>query len=216
MRGRRRALFVSEAGYTLVEMLVALTLLGFIAVFISGTLRFGARAWEASARGIDRVEQVEAVQAFLRRELSQVTPLYFEPAAAEPEAVFSGEAAELRFAAPLAIHFGDGGLYVLVLRQREAESRSDLEVRWELFRPDALTAGAPPREPVTLLRNISGLRFQYFGRARAEAEPDWSAEWREMDAMPDLVRVDIDFPASDSRIWPSLVVALKTADGVER
>ncbi len=36
-----------QAGFTLVELLVAMTLLAFLSITLFGGLRFGARSWEA-------------------------------------------------------------------------------------------------------------------------------------------------------------------------
>ena len=47
-----RAMMLSQgaAGFTLVELLVAMTLLGFLTVLLFGGLRFGTRAWEDRRR----------------------------------------------------------------------------------------------------------------------------------------------------------------------
>lgn len=198
-----------SAGYTLVELLVALTLLGFIAVFLSGTFRFGARAWDASEQAIDRIGQVDAVQNLLRRELSQAILLSFVRAAAEPEAVFAGTVDQVRFAAPLSIHREDAGLYVIELGVNDAASQGDLMLRWQVFRPDRSAGDPPTADPVVLLRDVSGIRFAYFGRLGEEIDADWHTEWRDVAALPDLIRVDVEFPDSDSRHWPSFVVAPK-------
>ncbi|HEV8262433.1 MAG TPA: prepilin-type N-terminal cleavage/methylation domain-containing protein, partial [Burkholderiales bacterium] len=104
-----------SSGYTLIEMLVALSLLALMAVLLSGSFRFGARTWEATSQEIDRVGEVEAAQNFLRRQLAQAMPLTFRPAAAEPEPVFRGEAQDLQFSAPLSFQHSAAGLYVFVL-----------------------------------------------------------------------------------------------------
>ena len=60
----------STAGFTLVELLVAMTLIGLISVALFGGLRFGARAWEAGNERAESFSQLEVVQSLLRRELN--------------------------------------------------------------------------------------------------------------------------------------------------
>lgn len=200
-------------GYTLVELLVALTLFGLIALLMSGTFRFGARAWDAGAREIDRIGQVEAVQTLLRRELSQVRLLILKTAAAEPKAVFVGESAELRFAAPLSVRHRNGGLYIFRLGLG-GDTSSDLMVGWQIYRPDASLGDTSLQEQVVLLREVADIQLSYFGGLRDDIEPRWHSEWDGADGLPDLIRVDLAFAKGDSRFWPSFVVAPRSGGGI--
>lgn len=202
-------------GYTLVELLVALTLFGLIALLMSGTFRFGARAWDAGARQIDRVGQVEAVQTLLRRELSQARLLVLKTAAPEPEPVFVGESGELRFAAPLSVQHRNGGLYIFRLGLSGSAS-SDLVVGWQTYRPDASLDDTSLQEQVVLLREVADIQLSYFGSLQDDLEPRWHSEWNDAGGLPDLVRVDLVFPKVDSRFWPSFVVSLRSGGGVSQ
>ena len=215
MKMAARRLHTFSTGYTLIEMLVALTLLGFIVVLISGTFQFGARAWEATAREIDRAGEIEAGQSFLRRELAQTLQLSFGMAAAEPEPVFAGGSESLRFSAPLSFRYLDGGLYVFTLGVGSSGSTDDLVLQWRVYRPDASPREEPVGEPTTLVSDIADLRLAYYGRISDDADPAWHPQWDGED-LPDLVRVDVAFPDAGRRVWPSLIVALKSSSGVRR
>jgi general secretion pathway protein J len=196
-------------GYTLVELLVTLTLLGFISVFIGGTLRFGVRAWDAGTQEIERLSQVEAVQSFLRNEFSQPRKLFFEAPGSEPEPTFRGGSTELRFAAASSAHAMDRGLYLFVIGIRDEQARNDLVLRWRIYRPDVSERDAMTGDPIVLLSNVADINFAYFGRKHDQAGPDWHAEWDDIDGLPELLRLEVGFPDGDRRSWPSLVVALK-------
>ena len=60
-------------GFTLVELLVVLALLGLVSVALIGALRFGLRAWDTGERRVEQLNRVQAVQAFLRRRIQQAT-----------------------------------------------------------------------------------------------------------------------------------------------
>ncbi len=90
------------AGFTLIELLVALTLLGLVSVVLFGGLRFGTRAWEAGNARAERLAEVQAVQAVLRRRIAQaVLPedAGAESAFSDSPAAFAGEEDSLRFVA---------------------------------------------------------------------------------------------------------------------
>ena len=74
-RRQPRAVGSAGAGFTLIELLIALALFGLISVVLFGGLRFGTRAWEAGNAHAERLEEVQAVQALLRRHIAQAVAL---------------------------------------------------------------------------------------------------------------------------------------------
>jgi general secretion pathway protein J len=109
----------------------------------------------------------------------------------------------------------DRGLYVFVIGIRDEQARNDLVLRWRVYRPDAPERDVMTGDPIILLSNVAGINFAYFGRKRDQAEPDWHAEWDDVDSLPELLRLEVEFRDGDRRSWPSLVVAPK-ARGDER
>jgi general secretion pathway protein J len=203
----------STSGFTLIEMLVTLSLLGLVAILLSGSFQFGARAWEVTSQEVARIGEVEGAQGFLRRQLSQALPLTTQAAAAQPEAVFAGEAQDLKFSAPLSFHHSDAGLYVFVLGTSTSDSAEDLVLQWQVYRPDRRSQDTQLAEPLVVVAGIADLRLSYYGRMEEDAEPVWQSEWMAK-GLPMLIRVDVTFPLGDRRFWPSFIVAPKSNSGV--
>jgi general secretion pathway protein J len=208
----RTADHTTSSGYTLIEMMVSLSLLGLIGLLLSGSFQFGARTWEITSQEVDRIGEVEAAQSLLRRQVGQVLPLTFRGQAAEPETVFVGGTQDLRFAAPLSLHQSDAGLYVFVLGTSTTGPTEDLVVQWQVYRPDWPATGAPLGEPLVVVADIADLQLTYFGRVNEEADPVWQTEWKAK-GVPMLLRIDIAFPEGDRRSWPTFIVALKSNSG---
>ena len=119
------------AGFTLVELLVALTLVGLISLVLFGGLRFGTRAWEAGTSRGEESRRVAIVQSLLRRQLSQaVLPARRSREVDAPQA-FDGAAESIQFVAPLSAHVGFGGLYRFELAVERAAARRRLVLRWQ-------------------------------------------------------------------------------------
>ena len=85
-----------------------MTLLGILMTALFGSLRLGARVWEASDRVLKDEGQVTAIRTFLRDRFEQAMPivLYFEDG--RSETVFSGQRSTIRFAStmPESVGFG--------------------------------------------------------------------------------------------------------------
>lgn len=205
-----RQAWQASQGFTLVEVLVALALLGLMSVFLFGSFRFGARAWEAGSGQIEGLAEVEVVQNLLRNEISQATPLFIEVPASEPEAALAGSSSELRFAAPLPAHRGVGGYYIFWLSSSDPSERGDLTLRWRIYRPDMSIAQETSDETAILLHRVADLSFEYYGRLRDQTESDWHDSWNGQDGLPRLVRLRVEFLDGNRRRWPEFVVALKS------
>ena len=104
--------FVQRArGFTLLEMLVGLTLLGVLLILIYSALNIGLRAWDTGDQRAGEASHQRIVQSFLRRELGQVFPIRWRGI---PESIiaFEGEKQELKFvtALNLGASIKEGGL----------------------------------------------------------------------------------------------------------
>ena len=210
-RGRR--------GFTLVEMLVVMTLLGLISVALFGGLRFGARVWESGDRRSAAFAEIEIAQSLLRRLLEQTVAL------SDPEdfSSFVGEEEWLRFTAPAPSQFNLGGIYVFELRGEEDEVHKKLVLRWQLYREetleDAFENEAEEDSSVggrrTLLRGVEEIRFSYFGTPEAnDDDPRWYDVWVEAEQPPSFVSIKLGMAPEDPRSWPELQVAPRTVSSV--
>jgi len=205
LRGGRR-----QAGFTLVELLVAMTLLAFLSITLFGGLRFGARSWEAVVDSSAERDRIASTQTFLRDRLGQLTL----PGAArlrqfDEDGRLDGGPERLEFTAPWLSALSLGGLYRFTL-WREDNGDGRLMLRWQPADadPDALDELGDLAGERVLLDGVAGLRLSYYGAADEDAEPEWLDQWESPGAPPRLVRVRLAF-ADARRVWPDFVVAPK-------
>ncbi len=196
------------SGFTLLELLISLTLLGLIAAVLFGGLRFGLRAADIGSERLDRSRELLLAQSFLRRQLGQAIPLARGRDQGQAVAWFDGGRDAIEFIAPMPAHLGLGGLYRVTLRTTGEPGSRRLTLVQRMFRPNDEGASAATDGGITtLIDGIEGLRFDYYGAASPDDRPRWESEWTEMETLPELIRVRVTFPAAAGRHWPDLTVA---------
>jgi len=181
------------AGFTLLEVLVALVVLGFLMLGLTQGTRFGLLAWDRQARGVDRRGDLDAVDRALRRLIEQA-----EPGAGTSPAPFAGESGALTFATELPLSAG-----ALPTRRAEVEltvgAGHRLLLRWTPLL-HAIRPTPPPTQTTELLSGVDGLELSYLG------DGGWVDSWKGP-ALPALVRIRIVFTKAQKRHWPDIVAA---------
>jgi general secretion pathway protein J len=195
-RGSRR----EQTGFTLLELLVAITLMGLVLVLLYSGLRLGLNGWDSGEARAEATNRLRLAEEFLRRQLAQSMTVRRINDRQEPVVVFTGEASRIEFVAPMLAQLGQGGLY----RVRIEGGDGRLWIRWRPYLPADPNAGQD-RETV-LLEGVSGVEWAYFGAERDDdPHPQWRSQWTSPTRRPLLVRLNLILQGQP---WPDLVVAL--------
>jgi general secretion pathway protein J len=223
-----------HSGFTLVELLIALALIGIIMVLLFSGLRLGSRTWETVDQVSERVADVRVARQFLERSLLQSQGESVVVEGVE-RPVFAGDAETLEWVAPLSEHVGIPGLYILRLTLDRTDAAPRLVLTRWLLHPEILAGGDdfPPWEPLdefgagnvdtgpfdrdladgaqgrtVLLPAVERFELSYFGRAGGDATADWHNEWLEQGGRPGAVLVDLTAPGQS---WPKMIIPFDDA-----
>jgi general secretion pathway protein J len=175
-----------EQGFTLLEILVVLSLLGVLLVLVGGALLGANRAVSKAQAYTVTLDEVRAAQQFLRTAISEALPL----AVGEDDGFFVGTAQHLEFVSTLPGVLG-GGIHRFSLQQVER----DLQV------------GFSQREPQVLLNNIEGLQFSYRGLSPLGQPTGWVNAWPWPRRLPSAVRIAVSVGGPVP--WVTQVIALR-------
>jgi len=200
----------SQSGFTLVELLLAITLMAILLSLAYGGLKAATRA---SANGQELLEEsgkVRITHQFVRRQLNQMQPLPFDIAddADETRVVFEGDSRRIQFVAPMPGYLGQGGPQVQYLELADGEDGLDL-----LFSHQLLQGYDPAymieREPIVLLEGIEQARFEFLGLDEDGELAAWAGSWDTPGVLPKAVTLELDLGEDSQAIWPLLTTGVK-------
>jgi general secretion pathway protein J len=197
----------TQLGFTLIEVLIAMSLLSIMMLLLFSSMNTSVRNWDAGEQRISEVSKAAATYNFFRRHLTSIQPLIDDFSGDEEDAefAFQGRPDAIRFVATLPASAGRMGLqsFYIALEQEQQKS-GKIQVAIEPFFPVA--EGRTWREDkVILIDQVASLTFSYFGLAEDEQEKDWHSEWLQRQNMPELIKIAITLDGGV--IWPEIVVA---------
>ncbi len=194
-------------GFTLIEVIVATSLLAFGLALGFATLRGATRATEHAGLTAQRDERLRAVQGFLRNQINAALPMAMSVDADTGQGTFfSGSARKIEFVAAMPGYLSRGGPYVQTLEFVPAANGQELRFQHRLLTP--LGPVAAEREPVVLADGIAEGSFEVRNLGPDSQPAAWQPTWNVPAQLPPLVRIRLRFRQPELR-WPEFVAATR-------
>jgi general secretion pathway protein J len=197
-------------GFTLVEVLLALTLLSMLLGLAYGGLRAATRAADKGQTVLEDSGRIRMAHQFVRKQLNQMLPLVFAVNDDESErTVFVGEPQRIRFVAPMPGYLGFGGPQVQEISLVRGKKGLDLVLTHALLQGFE-EADLDARPPILLMDNIDDGNFSFLGRDENGELMDWTGQWQDGNLLPEAVALDIEFNEEVYIRWPELTASVRT------
>ena len=209
----RRRNMSRDSGFTLVELLLAMTLLSMLLALAYGGLRASIQATEKGQGILDDSNRIRMAHQFVRRQLTQLLPLAFEETLdQQTRSVFRGEPRRIRYVAQMPGYLGFGGPQVQELEFVQGEDGL------ELVLSHALLQGFDEsflyqREPILLLDKVASAQFSFLGEDENGEVTTWQANWSEEGVLPAAVALEIEFIEDVFIAWPMLTTSVRIDRG---
>ncbi len=200
-----------QRGFTLVELLLSIALIGLIMMLAYGGLSSSIRAATSGDEMVERNNRLRAVHGFVRRQIANALPLTMRSAESLQDDLdlvrFEGGRDSIRFVAPMPGYLGHGGPHEQTLMFERGELLFDHQLLQQSDDSE-LARAIDDRDPVVLLTDLRDVRFSFLQAAEEEdIDPEWVDEWEEPAQTPLMVRVEVEFAEGARMVWPTLEVA---------
>ena len=170
-----------QDGFTLLELLIAITIMSLILVMLSGGVQFAGSAWRKQEEQITRQGDINAVQTVLRQLLGAGKD-------------FQGSPQSVKFVAPMPAALARGGLFDIELM----EAGGKLLLTWQPHFKGAATS--LPRNDTVLLDGVDAFDLAYYIDQKG-----WQGATTDKSKAIDLIAIKARL--SDGRNWPQLVIS---------
>jgi general secretion pathway protein J len=174
-------------GFTLVELLLATSLLVLLVGSLTGGLQFGRRVWERGVQQEDVSEFNDAVNA-VRDQLAAAYPVAVSFDGKPPHVIFDGRVNGCRF---LSLSDGTaqiGGLILTEIGAFEVGGNRSLNVWTQVFRiRDIAKFNRATMRRTQVMVQLEEISFRYFGSMNGESAPTWHDAWTNSDKLPMMV-----------------------------
>lgn len=190
-------------GFTLLELLISMTLLLLIVVILGGAFRLGFRSLDAGEKRIEALERFRTSVGIITAQLQSAVPLTYDEDGTK-KSYFKGNAETLRFASGYSIWGENQGTVIVSYRLESGD-----DGRWALYAAERGIGMEEIRE-VKLFDKVKHFSFSYFGKDVAEEEGRWRTEWTDDTTAPEQVKITFQRDQREEKLLVSLYARIVT------
>lgn len=187
------------AAFTLVEVMITMTILGFFLLMIFGVFRLGLSAWEKGESTKEEYQRTRIVSQLIFQQMKSTVAYKVKTQKAEGDFLaFEGKARSLKFVSTLSLKARKpSGLVYAFYDFREGDPGGGRLVVYEGRVLNKNFLDDPPREEdsIPIFEGLADVRFEYYREENADKNrtEGWVEEWsaKEEKALPTAMRVTL-------------------------
>jgi prepilin-type N-terminal cleavage/methylation domain-containing protein len=188
----------SQSGFTLMEMLVAVTLVAIMAVSLWAVFRISIRSWSRGTEFMDANQRHRSILSLVRKQMASSYALYAHADPVQAQAgigtlIFNGTQNSLQFISLNSLQFQESPGLTLVSYEVAQDSNGE----YSLVEKEARYLGRMPEEgsaeggskATPIFENLSSCLFEYYDPGDINNPPQWVREWdgQKMARLPQAV-----------------------------
>jgi prepilin-type N-terminal cleavage/methylation domain-containing protein len=195
----------SSSGFTLLELLISVSLIAVLVLILSMSVRTGLRAYSRGKEINERIIVVSAIEGLLGRQLRAV--VREDGSDLKDFSEFHGEENEVSFVTTHVPLGSQAGGFFRVVYRFDERGKELIYAQKVITRPEDLKEALPDRiDPedkedlmeqgwgLSIVNGIDSLAFTYQGTLQDESTPeDWQDGWNKKGKVPEAVAMGLAF-----------------------
>jgi prepilin-type N-terminal cleavage/methylation domain-containing protein len=192
-----------EKGFTLLELLISMSLFLLVIVILGSALRLGFRSIGASEKRMDVIERFRTSYGIVMTQLQSSAPLTYADEDGAKKFYLKGDATNLQFATNQSIWGGEKGV-VIVSYRLEAGNEGKL-----ILYASERSIDKEEVQETKLFDDLKTLSFSYFGKEAAEVDGKWTEEWSDNTKYPEQIKVNLSRDSGEGKLLIPLYARVK-------
>lgn len=190
----------ANKGFTLLELMISITIFTIILLIIFGAVRLGYRSIEKAERTIELLERLRTSITIIESQFQSQIPLTYEENG-EKRLYFIGQKESIQFTTNYSAWSGQRG-YVRVVYNIEPDPNG----RKALYLTENTILLDDSRKTM-LLNDLEEISFHYFYKEPQNLDGEWRDEWTETNFLPEKVTINI--VDRNKKISLNLLISIK-------
>lgn len=180
----RAAVIGSARGFTLIEVIIAITILSLVTVIIGSAFRLGIQAWEKGEKETGDTQRLRIMSGMLSQQLKSAFPYKVKiEDEDEPVVIFKGETDSLLFVTTFADSSYGGFKWV-----KYVYKDGDLYYKEGLLPDKKIEEKVKDKEEI-IDTDVSEVRFEYL----SPEDGEWVESWDYGQELPEAVKIKISY-----------------------
>jgi general secretion pathway protein J len=188
-----------EKGFTLLELIISIALLGIIVLIVAGATRLGFRSVDSGEKKIESLERLRTSLSIIESQIQSEIPLTYDEDGSR-KYYFRGSRDSLQFSTNSSLLSGQRG-YVLtsytVVRGQNGKQVLYLSEN---------SVGTENKTETKLLEGFDEIYFEYFYKDPSEEQGAWVTEYPDDTSMPEKITLHVAQGARDL----SMIIPMRT------
>lgn len=196
----------AQTGFTLLELMISIALIGVIVLILTGAMRLGFRSVDAGEKKIEALERFRTSLNIVEAQIQSEIPLTHVDEDGSTKYYFKGDATTMEFSTNYSLWSGQAG-YVLV-RYNVAPDSSQQK---SLLISENIIGMAASRE-TKLFDSFDEISFEYFYKGPTDEEGSWIQQWTDDTTIPEKVKLHLVRGREDL----SMIIPMRTRGTLSR
>jgi general secretion pathway protein J len=186
-----------SAGFTLLELLVAISVLALLCLSIARGLHLGADGWTRAREHSAQAGRLRDARRLITQLIAGAIPAFADPSPDDRRIAFAGAPETMALITRLPPSAGTP----LMAAARLYVENQTFTLAWHPDLPRADGGGQLPDTSTIIATHVAGVRFRYQDRAAG-----WHDDWSGQTELPRAIAITIADGDERRGIWPALIV----------